>query len=87
MTDVILMQKSVGFSVLLLCIKLVSFTVDSTVPEFLQSPTFFYFEFVMTVQCPEKKGSGKLETEVVLEIQKFNSESSKSKKDIFSLLY
>lgn len=56
MTDIILMQKSVGFSVLLLCITLVSFTVDSTVPDFLQSPTFFSFEFEMTLQCPEKKG-------------------------------
>lgn len=46
-TDVTLTLKSVGFSVLLLCIKLVSFTVDSTVPEFLQSATFFYFEFKM----------------------------------------
>lgn len=56
MTDAILMQKSVGFSVLLSCIKLVSFSVDSTVPEFLQSPIFFYFEFGMTVQWPVKKG-------------------------------
>lgn len=50
MTDGILMQKSVGFSVLVLCIKLVSFTVDSTVPELLQSPTFVYFELEITVQ-------------------------------------